>query len=171
MRIAGDEVPGSGADGVTTLPAAFSVRLSLIRTGVLAGGLAVIGVVTWRAGGLVLVAVGLSVLVVFGLRAWGKSRVAVVLDAQGIRVRSLRGERALDADRIRAVKYVFNGRSPDIRLVPDQGRSLVVPASEVTGGHAVVFRWLAGAAPRAEYDARTEVIRRAVREHDQRHRP
>lgn len=171
MRISGDTVPNSGADGVTTLPAAFSVGLSFTRIGVFAGGLTVIGVLTWHSGGLVLVALALSSLVVFGIRAWVKSRVAVVLNAERIRVVSVFGERSMDADRIRGVRYVFNGRSPDLRLVPDHGRSLVVPASQVTGGHAIVFRWLAGAAPRAEYDSRTEVIRRAVREHDQHRRP
>lgn len=170
MRIADDHVPAPGPDGVTTLPATFNVGLSLTRISVLAGGLAVIGVLTWRSGGVVLIALGLSVLVVFALRAWVRSRVAVRLDAQRITVRSVTGERGLDADDIRAVRYVFNGRSPDIRLVPARGRGLIVPTSQVVGGHALVFRWLSGAAPGATYDSRADDIRRAVRDHDLRRR-
>ena len=170
MRIADDEVPATGPDGVTTLAATFNIGLSLTRISVLSAGLAVIGAVTWRAGGLVLVALALSILVVFALRALIRSRVAVRLDAQGIGVRSWLRERRMDADDIRAVKYVFNGRSPDIRLVPVRGRGLIVPTSQVVGGHAVVFRWLAVAAPAAQYDNRTDDIRRAVRDHDARRR-
>ena len=170
MRIADDQVPQAGPDGVTTLPATFNVGLSLTRISVLAAGLAIIGVLTWRSGGVVLVALALSILVVFSLRAWVRSRVAVRLDAQRIRVRSVTGERTIDADDIRSVRYVFNGRSPDIRLVPEHGRGLIVPTSQVTGGHAVVFRWLSGAAPRADYDSRADDIRRAVRDHDLRQR-
>ncbi len=170
MRISDDEVPRPGPDGVTTLPATFNVGVSLTRVSVLAAGMAVIGVLTWRSGGFVLIALALSVLVVFGLRAWVRSRVAVRLDARSIRVQSVVGERVMDADDIVKVTYVFNGRSPDIRLVPAHGRGLIVPTSQVAGGHAVVFRWLAGAAPGSSYDSRADDIRRAVRDHDLRRR-
>ncbi len=164
-------MPNSGADGVTTLPATFSVGLSFTRIGVFAGGLTVIGVLTWRARGVSSSSRWRSVHWWSSGSGPGSSPGSrSLLNAERIRVVSVLGERSMDADRIRAVRYVFNGRSPDLRLVPDHGRSLVVPASQVTGGHAIVFRWLAGAAPRAEYDSRTEVIRRAVREHDQHHR-
>ncbi len=157
-----DHLPTGDDPGRTVLPAAFDARASLQICGIICGVVTLVGLALWRHGGLGAVALAVSVFIIWVGRAAARIRPRIELDAHSLTARGVFLTRTIQADQIREVRYQFNGRSPDLRLVLAQGRSLVVPVSQVTGGHGVVLRWLAGAAPDATYDARAAEIRDAV---------
>lgn len=162
MRLIPDEQPPVDDAGRTILTSAFDARTSLVRASIVCGVVALIGLALWRHGGLSGVVLAVSIMLIWAARAWLKGRPRVELDAGSITVRNTFATRTLPAEEIREVRYQFNGRSPDLRLVPQHGRSLIVPASQVMSGHAVILRWLSGAAPAASYDARAAEIRDTV---------
>lgn len=50
----------------------------------------------------------------------------------------------VDPASVRAVKYVFNGRSPDFVLKRQGARNVYVPTSRLVNGHSTLFAWLSG---------------------------
>ncbi|HSN42908.1 MAG TPA: hypothetical protein VLR88_02490 [Propionibacteriaceae bacterium] len=100
-----------------------------------------------------------SLLGVYLLAQWLKTRATLQATADELRVRKVRTTHVLRGPDIAKVKYLFNGRSPDVMLVTTAGKKIAVPTSLLDKGHSVLFDWLTREAPQAELDKRCEMLR------------
>lgn len=81
------------------------------------------------------------------------------LSPDRVAVRRWNGWRELAASDVAEVRYLFNGRSPDFRLIGVDGTRLVVPTSTLAEGHVKLFQWLSMHAPDARLDDRSTQVR------------
>ncbi len=91
--------------------------------------------------------------------SWARSRAGLRVDGDVLRVSRAFGETVVSGGDVAQVRYVYNGRSPDLRLVLRNGRRVLVKASDLERGHSVVFEWVRRCAPGVTYDRKAAEVR------------
>lgn len=132
------------------------------RIGIAAALAVAVAVVVVRGGqsgtGWTLLAVLLALLA-YAVPVWLRGRRTLWVDGDRATVRGHLREVTFTGGEVREVRYVYQGRSPDVRLVLDDGRRVHVPTSTLERGHSTLFEWLRRFAPQAAYDTKATDLR------------
>lgn len=150
-------VPGPITD--EPLANSYHTDVRLIVSGVVFAGIVAFVLVRGQSGAFGAVAWLVGMWLVYAVPVWLRGRVGLRVDGPRCEVHGwLRTVRFAGED-VAAVRYVFAGRSPDVRLVLRDGRKVTVVASRLEKGHSTLFEWLRRYAPGADYDAKAIDIR------------
>lgn len=153
--------PGTGPHrlGPEPIVSASAWRPKAVLGGLVAALLCAWGVINWGGGGSGLVVVALVLLALWLGYLWAMSRTRLVTDGDVLRVRGVLHEQSIRGAEVDQVRYVYNGSSPNIRLLGTDGRAVLVPCSRLERGHSGLFTWLAAHAPQAHYDDKSIDVR------------
>ena len=141
------------------LQSSYHSGMRLGISGAIFGAVIVFVLVTGRAGAIGSAAILLALWGLYAVPVWLGGRVGLRVDGSRCEVHGQFREVAFDGTDVANVKYVFAGRSPDVRLVLRDGRKVMVVASRIEKGHSTLFEWLRRYAPEAVYDQKAMDLR------------
>lgn len=96
---------------------------------------------------------------VYAVPVWLRGRIGLRVNGDRCEVQGMFRHLEFSAEDVARVRYVFNGRSPNVGLVLRDGRTFTLIASRIERGHSTLFEWLRRFAPEVEYDRKALDLR------------
>jgi len=140
------------------LPLITPMRRRLVRAGVVAGVLTVLGFLGGRSTWSVWL-FAIAMWLVYAGYVWIDSLAFLQAKGTVLKVRTYFRMKEVNAADVVRVKHQFNGRRPDFQLFTRSGKAVWVPTSKMEGGMATLFAWVGWFVPEATYDKKSEIYR------------